>query len=140
MRLWKNVARCRSLALAVLMALVGTGTAASPVKRAGTTCGAWRACKVGGGGYLQNVVAGDLKEALTAIPSFDNNGKQVGWTTLLDARAAGEWRPFSREVQLPKGAARSSLIVTFNGNGKVWLDEVRVDSAPALFPALAGGR
>jgi hypothetical protein len=76
---------------------------------------------------------GQLEECLVAIQAFDAAGKQVGWENLADGRGARDWTPFSRPVSLLATAARASVVVTFKGTGRVWLDELVVAAPVRVF-------
>ena len=80
-------------------------------------------------------IAGDLQEALIAVQSFDAGYKQVGWTTILDAREAKatDWTKWEKSLTLPANAAHSFLKVTYRGNGQLWLDEVGLAAAQDVF-------
>jgi hypothetical protein len=80
-------------------------------------------------------IAGDVQEAFIAVQSFDANYKQVGWTTLFDAREAKaiEWTKWEKKLALPPDAAHSFLKITFKGNGKLWLDEVEFAANQDVF-------
>ena len=71
---------------------------------------------------------GQPEEAALAIQVFDGDWKQIGWIQIADfkVRGAGDWREFSQKVALPGGAAQAFLLLTFKGEGKVWLDDLQI--------------
>jgi hypothetical protein len=77
---------------------------------------------------------GQVQEALIALRTFDKAGKQQSWETLLDAREARDWTTFGRDISMPETAARAEIVITFRGNGAVWLDDLEAHPAPAIFP------
>ncbi len=85
-------------------------------------------------------IAGEVQEALIAVQSFDAGYKQVGWTTLFDAKdaKATQWTKWEKNLSLPANAAHSFLKVTYKGNGQLWLDEVELQSVPDVFLPSAG--
>ncbi len=74
-----------------------------------------------------------VSEALIAVQSFDKDGKQVGWTTLFDAKAAQNWTKWEGTANLPKNAVRANIVVTLNGNGSVWLDDMEAVRGANVF-------
>ena len=76
-------------------------------------------------GYAKS--SGALDEALVAVQSFGADGKQVGWTTLFDAKGIKDWTKWTQKVELPAEATRAQIIVTLNGEGKIGLDELEVE-------------
>jgi hypothetical protein len=84
--------------------------------------------------------AGTLKEARIAVQAFDAAFKQVAFINLADAVGTADWKEFSGEVRLPAGAKTASLTVILNGEGSVWLDDVRVEAPQSVFLATASAR
>jgi hypothetical protein len=83
----------------------------------------------------QTKMSGEVQEALIAVQSFDAGYKQVGWTTIFDAREAKatDWTKWQQKLTLPSNAVHSFLKVTYKGNGKLWLDEVELAVAKDVF-------
>ena len=61
------------------------------------------------------------------MQSFGADGKQVGWTTLFDAKGAPNWTKWTQKVDLPDNATRAQIIVVMNGTGTVSLDDLKID-------------
>jgi photosystem II stability/assembly factor-like uncharacterized protein len=76
---------------------------------------------------------GDLKECLVAIQAFDKGGEQVGWQTLMNAVGADDWTQFSAVANLGPDVTRAVLVMTFEGDGRAWLDEVEITPTPRVF-------
>ncbi len=51
------------------------------------------------------------------------------WEGFVDAPATREWMEFSRTMQIPAGASKARLQVTLKGEGKIWLDDLRLGMA-----------
>jgi hypothetical protein len=83
---------------------------------------------------------GGLRESYAAIQAFDGDGRQVGWQNLVNAAAAPDWVEFSAMAGLPPEAATASLVLTFDGEGSAWLDEVKIAPAPRVFRATESRR
>ncbi len=67
---------------------------------------------------------GDWSQALVAVQTFGDGGKQIGWTELTDARAARQWTRFDRTFQLPDNYRNATVRVVFNGAGRIALRNV----------------
>lgn len=69
--------------------------------------------------------AGTFKTAMVAVQFFDASGAQVGWTTIADALSASDWRDFSQQVDRPASATRAALVIVIDGDGSLWVDDLR---------------
>jgi photosystem II stability/assembly factor-like uncharacterized protein len=78
--------------------------------------------------------SGNLDETLLAIQAFGEDGKQVGWITLVDTRGKKEWTQFRQTLSLPAGTKSWNLVLTLKGDGAVWLDEVQTQPEKSVFP------
>ncbi|MDQ3813253.1 MAG: hypothetical protein M3347_04800, partial [Armatimonadota bacterium] len=83
------------------------------------------------GGWLKT--AGDLKSVVISLQCY-GGGKQTGYIWVASAAGETDWREFKRGVALPAGTTSANFVVSLQGQGQMWLDEVNV--APlALKPA-----
>jgi hypothetical protein len=79
--------------------------------------------------------SGTFKEARIAIQAFDADFKQVAFINLEDAVGAADWKSFLSEVSLPATAKTASLTVILNGEGRIWLDDARIEAPQNVFLA-----
>lgn len=83
--------------------------------------------------------AGADTKSKIALQIF-GGGKGLAWIDLAAIQGERDWAPFSKEVTLPAGADAFQLVVTLDGEGQVWLDEVAFaegsSPAPAAAPAV----
>jgi hypothetical protein len=76
---------------------------------------------------------GKLDESLFAVQAFGEDGRQIGWITVFDARDAKNWTEFSRFVSLPPGTKNWNLVLTLKGDGAAWLDDVKAEAEKSVF-------
>ena len=70
-----------------------------------------------------------------AIQVFDAKNAQIAWIIVdtLTSAKTGKW--FTNTVALPDGAAQCKLILLFEGDGQVWLDDLTITPKPLVaFP------
>lgn len=73
-------------------------------------------------GFLKT--SGSVKTSKLAIQVFDGGGKQIDWIDIATVSGASDWHPFSVKATLPPNAAAALLIMTLDGDGQAWLDDV----------------
>lgn len=74
---------------------------------------------------------GEVTQLKYDLQVFGANWNQIAWITSEDndankLRASDDWQGFSRDVQLPEGAAHVILYFNATGTGQAWLDDVSV--------------
>jgi photosystem II stability/assembly factor-like uncharacterized protein len=57
------------------------------------------------------LVAGEFTQAQVAVQSFGPGGKQIGWTTLTEAKSVTQWTRFEQVLDLPADYITSSVRV-----------------------------
>ncbi|PTX94753.1 hypothetical protein DB346_22340 [Verrucomicrobia bacterium LW23] len=78
-------------------------------------------------------VEGSLERVQVALQHFDTEWKQAGWKVVASftpaADGKGEWKDFSATIKdLPANATNVVLVVTGKGTGKIWIDNLVVES------------
>jgi len=68
------------------------------------------------------------------VRAADAAGKQLEWMTLRDAKSLRNWTQWNRDIAPPQGAASFTMTMTLEGQGRAWLDDVTIESAPNIFP------
>lgn len=82
-------------------------------------------------------VEGTFTQAQVVVQVFDTKWKQIGWIVLVDAKNATDWLSFSKEITLPAGAAHACVGLSFNGQGKAWLDDMQADTNTLEVPPVS---
>lgn len=65
-----------------------------------------------------------------AVQSFNQKWKPIAFEQLRYIQGDSDWLAFSGKVTLPEGAARNNLVVLLDGQGTVWVDDLKIEPAP----------
>lgn len=72
------------------------------------------------------VDASEISECMIAIRTWAN-GLQQSFTPVFSGKNDGSWIRFASPVEIPEGADKVDLVLTFSGMGSVWLDDLEVE-------------
>ena len=74
-----------------------------------------------------------LEKAVVMVEAFGDKGRQITFLSLANLGQAAAWTPFKKLVQMPAGTVRVGLGILFQGEGRVWLDGLKVEPAGKIF-------
>lgn len=86
----------------------------------------------------QAKVQGQFKTAQIAIQLFDANWKQIDWKAVTTLGSSGDWQEFSATVTLPENASNALFGLSFDGTGRIWIDDVTVSGGGGVGPTAPG--
>ncbi len=84
-------------------------------------------------------VEGIFEVAQVAIQSFDPTRKQIGWKAIANPRPGTDWTDFMAQIEPLPAATSIVLLVAGKGTGKIWLDDVSVESVETNQPTGPAG-
>ena len=68
---------------------------------------------------------GDIKVNFAAQP-FSTDWKAIAFNQIGYVQNNADWQSFTKEITLPDGTARINVNLLVEGNGKAWLDDVKI--------------
>ncbi len=76
---------------------------------------------------------GALTRVVLAVEGFDANGKQCGWTTVLETSTTPPVTTLSTPITPPPRSSRLQLVLLLCGSGTAVVEDLKLVQAPAVF-------